>query len=108
MPTDVAPRLETPRLLLRGWTPDDVEPHMAMDADPEVMRWLGGPIGRVESWRRAAQHAGHWLLRGYGNWVVERREDGCFLGRVGLYEPEGRPRVASRRCSAPRSPSAAC
>jgi RimJ/RimL family protein N-acetyltransferase len=64
---------------------------MAMDADPEVMRWLGGPVGREESWKRAAQHAGHWLLRGYGNWVVERREDGRFLGRVGLYRPEGWP-----------------
>jgi RimJ/RimL family protein N-acetyltransferase len=38
-----------------------------------------------------ATHAGHWLLRGYGVWAVERQTDGAFVGRVGLWNPAGWP-----------------
>ena len=62
-----------------------------MSADPEVMRYLGGAVDREESWRRMATHAGHWVLRGYGMWVVERPAEGALLGRVGLWNPEGHP-----------------
>jgi RimJ/RimL family protein N-acetyltransferase len=85
------PRLETARLVLRGWLPGDVEAHAAMSADPEVMRYLGGALDRSESWRRLATHAGHWVLRGYGNWAIERKADGVLLGRAGLWNPEGWP-----------------
>ncbi len=37
-----------------------------------------------------ALHAGHWQLRGYGLWAVEG-QDGSFLGRVGLWNPDGWP-----------------
>jgi RimJ/RimL family protein N-acetyltransferase len=40
-----------------------------------------------------ATHAGHWALRGYGGWIVERAADGEPLGRVGLWHPEGWPGV---------------
>jgi RimJ/RimL family protein N-acetyltransferase len=33
--------------------------------------------------------AGHWELRGYGLWVVERA--GELIGRIGLLNPEGWP-----------------
>jgi RimJ/RimL family protein N-acetyltransferase len=55
------------------------------------MRYLGGPVNAEESWRRMAIHAGHWVLRGYGMWVVEERAGGGLLGRVGLWNPEGHP-----------------
>ena len=87
------PRLETPRLLLREWRETDFEPHAAMCADPEVMRHLGGTLDRAESWRRMAQHAGHWALRGYGRWAVERRDTGEWIGRVGLWYPPDWPGV---------------
>jgi RimJ/RimL family protein N-acetyltransferase len=58
-----------------------------MSADPEVMRYLGGAVDREESWRRMATHAGHWVLRGYGMWVVERDGDGAGSGRP--VEPRG-------------------
>lgn len=62
-----------------------------MYADPEVMRHLGGPVDRAQTWRHMALMAGHWSLRGFGNWVLERRSDGRLIGRAGLWEPEGWP-----------------
>src|SRR6185312_14428647 len=63
-----------------------------MYADPEVMRYLGGePLARNDAWRNMATAAGHWVLRGYGLWVVERKSDRAVMGRVGLINPEGWP-----------------
>ncbi len=75
---------------MREWRDDDLAQYAAMAADPEVMRFLGGVVSRAEAWRAMALHAGHWQLRGYGLWVVEGR-DGSFLGRVGLWNPDGWP-----------------
>jgi RimJ/RimL family protein N-acetyltransferase len=85
------PRVETERLLLRELRGSDIDVYAAMYADPEVTRFLGGPVDRPEAWRRMAVMAGHWLLRGYGNWALERRSDGRMVGRAGLWQPEGWP-----------------
>ena len=85
------PRLLTERLLLRGYEPRDVAADAAVARDPEVQRHLGGVKDDYAAFTVLATHAGHWALRGYGEWVVERREDGAFLGRVGLWRPPGWP-----------------
>jgi RimJ/RimL family protein N-acetyltransferase len=87
------PTVETARLRLRPWREEDLDPYAEMCADPEVMRYIGSgrPLDREESWRQIAIFIGHWQLRGYGLWAVERREDGAFVGRVGLWQPEGWP-----------------
>jgi RimJ/RimL family protein N-acetyltransferase len=58
-----------------------------------VMRYIGSgrQIDREEAWRQIAIFIGHWQLRGYGLWAVERRDDQRFIGRVGLWQPEGWP-----------------
>lgn len=85
--------IETERLLLRAWRPDDFEDFARMSADPEVMRYMrdGRPASRSEAWRAMALFVGHWSLRGYGLWAVEERATGTFIGRIGLWNPDGWP-----------------
>lgn len=87
------PELVTERLRLRALRQQDFDDYARFMADPEVTRYLGPgvPASRADAWRGFAMHLGHWALRGFGNWGVERRSDGVFLGRVGLFEPEGWP-----------------
>jgi RimJ/RimL family protein N-acetyltransferase len=86
------PRLTTERLVLREYRPQDFEPFAAFMADPDVVRFLHGePMSRADAWRVLAGTIGHWTLRGYGSWAVERRSDGAFIGRVGMINPEGWP-----------------
>jgi len=89
----VVPRLETPRLILRAFSPSDVVPYVRMMADAEVTRFLGDgrPLERWEAWRQLATFIGHWELRGFGLWAVEERATGRFIGRIGCFEPEGWP-----------------
>jgi RimJ/RimL family protein N-acetyltransferase len=75
--------IRTQRLLLRRWTDADLEPLAAINSDPELAYWLGGP-----------QFAGHPAQvqrynevidrHGFGRFAVERLEDGALLGAVGL------------------------
>jgi RimJ/RimL family protein N-acetyltransferase len=83
------PTLTTERLVMRAWRDDDCPAYAAMTADPEVMRFLGGPLDEMDTWRQMAVFVGHWELRGYGLWAVER--EGELIGRVGLLQPHGWP-----------------
>ena len=91
--SEAVPRLDTPRLVLRGFAAEDVEPYIRMMADPEVTRFLGdgAPLDRAEAWRQLGLLIGHWELRGFGLWAVEERATSRFIGRIGCWEPEGWP-----------------
>ena len=85
MTSPIAPVLETPRLRLRGFRAGDLDAQWATMMDPEVYRFLGGAAAsREETWRKILGSPGLWALLGYGYWVVERREDGAYLGQVGF------------------------
>jgi ribosomal-protein-alanine N-acetyltransferase len=77
--------MHTARLILRAWRDEDRAPFAAMSADPAVMATLGGVLMAPEladAFIDAAQ--AHIEAHGFGLWAVERREDGMFLGAVGL------------------------
>jgi RimJ/RimL family protein N-acetyltransferase len=86
-----APVVETARLILRLPTEEDFEGWAAFSADPETMRYLGGPQSREIAWRTLATMAGCWALRGLGMFSVIERQSGRWIGRVGPWRPEGWP-----------------
>jgi RimJ/RimL family protein N-acetyltransferase len=80
--------MTTRRLRLRRLRPSDEHDLVALDSDPEVMRYVGsppGPRGPEETVARARQRiaAGHG---GGGWWVIEGKDDGVFHG-LGLLLP---------------------
>jgi len=87
------PVIETARLRLTALTERHFDDYAAMLADPESTRWVGDglPLDRTNAWRSLAMLIGHWQLRGYGMWALELKDDGAFIGRVGLFHPEGWP-----------------
>jgi RimJ/RimL family protein N-acetyltransferase len=89
------PVIETERLKLRRWCDADVAPNTAMLADPLSARFItsdGKPItDEFVGWRNAAIMAGHWALHGVGMFVVEEKQTGRFVGRVGPWLPRGWP-----------------
>ena len=82
--------LSTERLVLRQWRGEHFEDYRAVAEDPEVARFVGGVVSGGQAWRQMAMHAGHWALRGYGNWAVTTSA-GDFIGRVGFWHPHGWP-----------------
>lgn len=87
------PEVVTERLRLRAFRDDDLDAFAATMADEETTRFIGGVADRRQAWRLLALFAGHWELRGFGPWAVERREDGRLVGRCGLWYPEGWPEI---------------
>jgi RimJ/RimL family protein N-acetyltransferase len=83
--------VDTARLILRNWRDEDLEPFFRHTNTEGVMRWLGGVksrefldgVVRDRFMRWQAEH-------GFTFWVVERKEDGAFLGFCGLKIADGR------------------
>ena len=75
--------LETDRLILRPFAPDDVENLVSLDADPDVMRFINGgePTSRDEVEREILPHFLALQARGtgYGFWAVDEKSTGEFL-----------------------------
>jgi RimJ/RimL family protein N-acetyltransferase len=83
-----APTIDTRRLQLRLWRPEDLPAFAAMNADPSVMEFLPKPLDRAESDARAAKIREHFARHGFGLWAVEIPGDADFIGFVGLSVPE--------------------
>lgn len=89
-------RLETERMVLRRLEPGDLDGVHELFSDPEVMRFsITGPRDRAacREWLEAAtaRHEQH----GHGFLAAISRDDGRYLGHVGLLaqELDGEPRT---------------
>jgi RimJ/RimL family protein N-acetyltransferase len=76
--------LETERLILRRWLPRDLAPFAALNGDPEVRRHFPTTLERAESDALVARFEDSWEEDGFGLAAAERKEDGAFVGMVGL------------------------
>jgi RimJ/RimL family protein N-acetyltransferase len=76
--------LETERLILRRFTPDDVDALYELDSDPEVMRHVTGGQGTPRDAIRddyiPAYLRYYERFTGYGFWAAIERSSGDFLG----------------------------
>lgn len=82
------PVLATERLTLRAQRPDDFDAYAAFYGS-ERSTGMGGPLERPAAWRLFASELGHWVMRGYGFWMVDVTETGQTVGQVGFWHPEG-------------------
>ena len=82
----------TPRLILRTFREDDLPAYAALNAHPEVVRWLGGePLTREHSDSIAEWAQERYAQEGIGLLAVERQEDGVFVGMCGLHHHASHP-----------------
>src|SRR5262245_12659326 len=85
--------LETERLLLRRFTEADVDNLVALDSDPEVMRFLTGgeptPREVVEFEILPRFLRSYAEYDGMGYWAAIEKDTGAFLGWFALHPEEG-------------------
>ena len=80
--------IETPRLRLRPWTEADRDAFAALNADPEVMHDLGGPIDRATSDVKLDRYRAAYRRLGFCRWAVVSRASEV-LGYAGLMPSPG-------------------
>nr|WP_296071523.1 GNAT family N-acetyltransferase [uncultured Actinoplanes sp.] len=85
----------TDRLVLRRWRAGDLDALAALNADPEVMRYIldGRTRTRQESAEALDRMIRHWDEHGFGLFAVELKETGEFAGWAGLAIPAFLPEV---------------
>jgi len=76
--------LETSRLVLREFTPDDVDALALVLSDAETMRFYPAPLDRdgVEQWIARNMH--RYAVNGHGFWAMVLRASGETVGDCGL------------------------
>jgi RimJ/RimL family protein N-acetyltransferase len=85
------PTLETRRLVLRPWSPNDAEAWFGILREEGILRYFPDPSPppRAKADRYIAHHLAHWEEHGYGHWAVVTPSDSRVVGWSGLeYLPE--------------------
>lgn len=83
----MTPRIETERLLMRGWRETDKQPYALLNSDPDAMRHFPSTLSADQSDEMVERMAAAWEQRGFGLWAVERVDTHQFIGFVGLSAP---------------------
>ena len=74
----------TDRLVLRRWTDADRPAFAAINGDPRVHDWLGGPITAEATDTMVDRINAGIDAQGFGLWAAEQRADGRLAGMIGL------------------------
>jgi RimJ/RimL family protein N-acetyltransferase len=91
------PALETERLILREFRLTDFAFHNAIWADPRTTRYFGTYTHDEEMcWLRFQRNFGQWQMFGHGNWGVEDKASGRYIGVVGFFNARRAIDVAYR------------
>ncbi|WP_088006967.1 GNAT family N-acetyltransferase [Indiicoccus explosivorum] len=77
---------ESERLGFRRWKESDRDLFASLNADAEVMKYFPDVLTRKESDLLIQRFEDHHDEKGFGIWAVERKEDGEFIGFIGLLE----------------------
>ena len=85
------PVLETERLILRAPKAADWPAWHAMAMSDRSRYIRASEITDGLAWRTMGHIVGHWVLRGFGNFVITRKDDDTALGMAGPWFPEGWP-----------------
>jgi RimJ/RimL family protein N-acetyltransferase len=75
---------------LRPFTESDLDDYTAMLQADGVRTALHLPdyVDHWDAWSQMAAWLGQWELRGTGQWALEDKATGAFVGRAGLHNPE--------------------
>ena len=85
MTASSTPVLRTERLVLRGWRNEDRAPFAALNADPQVIVHLQGPISRADSDAFLDRIVAQWREHGWGLWAMQLVGNRQFIGYTGLW-----------------------
>ena len=90
-----SPLIETDRLRLRLFQPQDLDELASMFSDAQVMRYVadGKPAGRDVAEKALTSVIDHWRRHGFGRWAAEDKETRQFVGFGGLRSLFGMPEV---------------
>jgi len=80
--------IETPRLLLRPWQPDDLAEFTRLLTDPVVTRYIvvHTPFSPEDVAVLSARTLEQWERNGFGPWAAIEKQTGRWVGRIGLDE----------------------
>lgn len=76
--------LETNRLILRLWKPEDLDAFAALCADPEVMEYFPAPLTREETAAMIGRMVAMQKKDGFSFMACDRKDTGEFIGFVGV------------------------
>ncbi len=89
------PEIETERLRLRGFRPDDLDALCQVFGDPEVMKYISGgkPRTREATEEGLLRSIEGWRNRGFGLWAVEEKVTDHMVGYCGLIPLDETPEI---------------
>ncbi|MBD5333906.1 MAG: GNAT family N-acetyltransferase [Bacteroides sp.] len=77
--------IETDRLILRSWRPEDLPLFAAINKDERVMRYFPATLTEEQTESFYNRIQAEFDRVGWGLYAVELKSDGIFIGYVGLH-----------------------